>query len=159
MLPDTATLSERLRVCLQEGDENPRDFTTLFDLSIYQLDTTSLPKVIKSVPRLSQLLCTPLSVRFENTGLGAGGRGTASAVCRTCSQTCEEVGRDSWESGAGLGTEGTASSCQFLLCSRLCIGHLEKPACPVCPGHSWSEHREPHVPETPLSKPRGAVTL
>lgn len=50
MLPDTATLSERLRVCLQEGDENPRDFTTLFDLSIYQLDTTSLPKVIKSVP-------------------------------------------------------------------------------------------------------------
>lgn len=51
MLPDTATLSERLRVCLQEGDENPRDFTTLFDLSIYQLDTASLPKVIKSVPR------------------------------------------------------------------------------------------------------------
>lgn len=50
MLPDTATLSERLRVCLQEGDENPRDFTTLFDLSVYQLDTTSLPKVIKSVP-------------------------------------------------------------------------------------------------------------
>ncbi|KAJ8778153.1 hypothetical protein J1605_013869 [Eschrichtius robustus] len=48
MLPDTATLSERLRVCLQEGDENPRDFTTLFDLSVYQLDTTSLPKVIKS---------------------------------------------------------------------------------------------------------------
>lgn len=72
MLPDTATLSERLRVCLQEGDENPRDFTTLFDLSIYQLDTTSLPKVIKSVPRLPQMLCTPLSVRFENTSLGGG---------------------------------------------------------------------------------------
>lgn len=50
MLPDTATLSERLRVCLQEGDENPRDFTTLFDLSVYQLDITSLTKVIKSVP-------------------------------------------------------------------------------------------------------------
>ena len=58
MLPDTATLSERLRVCLQEGDENPRDFTTLFDLSIYQLDTTSLPKVIKSVP--VALSCTAL---------------------------------------------------------------------------------------------------
>jgi intraflagellar transport protein 52 len=49
MLPKTATLSERLRGCLQEGDENPRDFTTLFDQSIYQLDPTSLPKVIKSV--------------------------------------------------------------------------------------------------------------
>uniref|UniRef100_A0A7N5JKN3 Intraflagellar transport 52 n=1 Tax=Ailuropoda melanoleuca TaxID=9646 RepID=A0A7N5JKN3_AILME len=53
MLPDTATLSERLRVCLQEGDENPRDFTTLFDLSIYQLDTTSLPKVIKAHEQLN----------------------------------------------------------------------------------------------------------
>ncbi|XP_041588602.1 intraflagellar transport protein 52 homolog isoform X2 [Vulpes lagopus] len=53
MLPDTATLSERLRVCLQEGDENPRDFTTLFDLSIYQLDTTSLPNVIKAHEQLN----------------------------------------------------------------------------------------------------------
>ncbi|XP_037668380.1 intraflagellar transport protein 52 homolog isoform X3 [Choloepus didactylus] len=53
MLPDTATLSERLRVCLQEGDENPRDFTTLFNLSIYQLDTTSLPKVIKAHEQLN----------------------------------------------------------------------------------------------------------
>ncbi|XP_007936655.2 intraflagellar transport protein 52 homolog [Orycteropus afer afer] len=53
MLPDTATLSERLRVCLQEGDENPRDFTTLFDLSIYELDTTSLPKVIKAHEQLN----------------------------------------------------------------------------------------------------------
>lgn len=48
MLPDTAALSEKLRVCLQEGDENPRDFTKLFDTSLYQLDTTALPSVIKS---------------------------------------------------------------------------------------------------------------
>nr|XP_033818996.1 intraflagellar transport protein 52 homolog isoform X2 [Geotrypetes seraphini] len=53
MLPDTAKLSERLRVCLQEGDENPRDFTTLFDMTIYQLDTTSLSKVIKSYEQLN----------------------------------------------------------------------------------------------------------
>ncbi|XP_032760794.1 intraflagellar transport protein 52 homolog isoform X1 [Rattus rattus] len=53
MVPDTATLSEQLRVCLQEGDENPRDFTTLFDLSIYQLDTTCLPKVIKAHEELN----------------------------------------------------------------------------------------------------------
>ncbi|XP_073930911.1 intraflagellar transport protein 52 homolog isoform X1 [Castor canadensis] len=53
MLPKTATLSERLRGCLQEGDENPRDFTTLFDQSIYQLDPTSLPKVIKAHEQLN----------------------------------------------------------------------------------------------------------
>lgn len=48
MLPDTATLSEQLRVCLQKGDENPRAFTILFNLPVYQLDITSLPKVIKA---------------------------------------------------------------------------------------------------------------
>ncbi|RLV98878.1 hypothetical protein DV515_00010344 [Chloebia gouldiae] len=48
VLPDTAALSEQLRVCLQEGEENPRDFTKLFDTSLYQLDTTVLPSVIKS---------------------------------------------------------------------------------------------------------------
>uniref|UniRef100_A0A2K6FLA7 ABC-type uncharacterized transport system domain-containing protein n=1 Tax=Propithecus coquereli TaxID=379532 RepID=A0A2K6FLA7_PROCO len=53
MLPDTATLSEHLSVCLQEGKENQRDFTTLFGLSIYQLDTTSLPKVIKAHEQLN----------------------------------------------------------------------------------------------------------
>uniref|UniRef100_A0A8C5WMI3 Intraflagellar transport 52 n=1 Tax=Leptobrachium leishanense TaxID=445787 RepID=A0A8C5WMI3_9ANUR len=53
MLPDTSKLSQRVRVCLQEGDENPRDFTTLFDMSIYQMDTTSLPKVIKSYEQLN----------------------------------------------------------------------------------------------------------
>uniref|UniRef100_A0A8D0AZ18 Intraflagellar transport 52 n=1 Tax=Salvator merianae TaxID=96440 RepID=A0A8D0AZ18_SALMN len=53
MLPDIATLSERLRVCLQEGDENPRDFTTLFDMSIFQLDTTALPNIIKAYQQLN----------------------------------------------------------------------------------------------------------
>ncbi|XP_069508442.1 intraflagellar transport protein 52 homolog isoform X2 [Ambystoma mexicanum] len=53
MLPDTAKLSEHLRVCLQEGEENPRDFTTLFDMTIYQLDTTSLSKVIKAYEQLN----------------------------------------------------------------------------------------------------------
>lgn len=56
VLPDTATLSEQLRVCLQEGDENPRDFTKLFDTSLYQLDTTALPSVIKSVAVIFLLL-------------------------------------------------------------------------------------------------------
>ncbi|XP_064420508.1 intraflagellar transport protein 52 homolog isoform X1 [Latimeria chalumnae] len=53
MLPDVAKLSERLRVCLQEGDENPRDFTTLFDMAMFKLDTTALPKVIKAYEQLN----------------------------------------------------------------------------------------------------------
>lgn len=56
VLPDTAALSEQLRVCLQEGDENPRDFTKLFDTSLYQLDTTVLPSVIKSAAVIFLLL-------------------------------------------------------------------------------------------------------
>ncbi|KAM6248512.1 intraflagellar transport protein 52 homolog isoform 1-T1 [Porphyrio hochstetteri] len=53
MLPNTAVLSEQLRVCLQEGDENPRDFTKLFDTSLYQLDTAALPSVIKAYEQLN----------------------------------------------------------------------------------------------------------
>ncbi|OXB69752.1 UNVERIFIED_CONTAM: hypothetical protein H355_001821 [Colinus virginianus] len=53
MLPDIAALSERLRVCLQEGDENPRDFTKLFDTSLYELDTSALPSVIKAYEELN----------------------------------------------------------------------------------------------------------
>lgn len=122
MLPDTATLSERLRVCLQEGDENPRDFTTLFDLSIYQLDTTSLPKVIKSVPvALGAALHSILSVWFENLSLGTGVRVMAYVVCKTCSQVCDEANKDSWEDWGGGRWRG---NCGSLLCSRLRIRHL-----------------------------------
>ncbi|XP_072862574.1 intraflagellar transport protein 52 homolog isoform X2 [Chlorocebus sabaeus] len=53
MLPHTATLSKQNRVCLQESDEIPRDFTTLFDLSIFQLDTTSFHSVIKAHEQLN----------------------------------------------------------------------------------------------------------
>ena len=91
MLPDTATLSERLRVCLQEGEENPRDFTTLFDLSIYQLDITSLTKVIKSVP---VALCSECLVWKCEPQHGAAGHGQSGM--QTCSQLCDEVGSESW---------------------------------------------------------------
>lgn len=47
MLPDTGSLSERLRVCLQEGDENPPDFTSLFDMSSLKLHTNTLPSVLE----------------------------------------------------------------------------------------------------------------
>ncbi|KAF5906132.1 myb-related protein B, partial [Clarias magur] len=53
MLPDTGYLSERLRVCLQEGDETPRDFNSLFDMSLFKLSTDSLPSVIRSYKQLN----------------------------------------------------------------------------------------------------------
>ncbi|XP_071375376.1 intraflagellar transport protein 52 homolog [Centroberyx affinis] len=53
MLPDTGCLSERLRVCLQEGDENPKDFTSLFDMSLFKLSTNTLPQVISSYKQLN----------------------------------------------------------------------------------------------------------
>ncbi|CAM4733194.1 unnamed protein product [Leuciscus chuanchicus] len=53
MLPDTGSLSARLRVCLQEGDENPRDFTSLFDMSLLKLHTNTLPSVLDAYKLLN----------------------------------------------------------------------------------------------------------
>ncbi|CAJ1051803.1 LOW QUALITY PROTEIN: intraflagellar transport protein 52 homolog [Xyrichtys novacula] len=53
MLPDTGCLSEQLRVCLQEGDENPRDFTSLFDMSLCHFTTDTLPQVISAYKQLN----------------------------------------------------------------------------------------------------------
>uniref|UniRef100_A0AAY4EIS6 ABC-type uncharacterized transport system domain-containing protein n=2 Tax=Denticeps clupeoides TaxID=299321 RepID=A0AAY4EIS6_9TELE len=53
MLPDTGQLSERLRVCLQEQDENPRDFTSLFNTSLLKLSTDSLTHVINAYKQLN----------------------------------------------------------------------------------------------------------
>ncbi|CAB1353446.1 unnamed protein product [Coregonus sp. 'balchen'] len=53
MLPDTGCLSERLRVCLQEGEENPRDFTSPFDMSLLKLSTNTLSQVISSYMQMN----------------------------------------------------------------------------------------------------------
>ena len=47
MLPDVAKISENLKTCLQESDDIPRDITTLFDNSLFKLDTSLVPKSIK----------------------------------------------------------------------------------------------------------------
>jgi intraflagellar transport protein 52 len=39
-LPDIATLAAKLKTCLQESDEVPRDITALFDNSLFKLDNT-----------------------------------------------------------------------------------------------------------------------
>lgn len=46
-LPDTAAMAEKVKVCLQESEELPRDFTALFDFSLYQMDTRVLPDALK----------------------------------------------------------------------------------------------------------------
>ncbi|CAL1608767.1 unnamed protein product [Knipowitschia caucasica] len=53
LLPDTGSLSEQLRVSLQEGDENPRDFTSLYDVSLFNMSTDSLPHVISAYKQLN----------------------------------------------------------------------------------------------------------
>ncbi|WAR24479.1 IFT52-like protein [Mya arenaria] len=40
MLPDVAKISDNLKTCLQESDDIPRDITTLFDNSLFKLDTS-----------------------------------------------------------------------------------------------------------------------
>jgi len=47
MLPDTAMLAEQVKSCLQETEEVPPDITTLFDVSLFQLDTSMVPAAIR----------------------------------------------------------------------------------------------------------------
>ncbi|ESP05451.1 hypothetical protein LOTGIDRAFT_181293, partial [Lottia gigantea] len=66
-LPDTARLAEELKTCLQESDDIPRDITTLFDNSLFKLDTSIVPKAIEAY---SQLGCkhenlTLITPQFE----------------------------------------------------------------------------------------------
>lgn len=44
LLPDTQSLAERVKGCLQEGDEIPRDWTTLFDDQLFKFDTSLIPE-------------------------------------------------------------------------------------------------------------------
>lgn len=46
-LPDTERLAERIRVCLQENDELPRDFTRLFNDSLFKFDTNLIPEAVE----------------------------------------------------------------------------------------------------------------
>ncbi|KAI9353849.1 hypothetical protein BDR26DRAFT_910587 [Obelidium mucronatum] len=60
-LPDTAKLSENLRSCLQESEDVPKDFTTLFDVKLFNFDTSLVPEAIKLYDEL-RLKHEPLSL-------------------------------------------------------------------------------------------------
>ncbi|KAI8929594.1 hypothetical protein BC831DRAFT_443325 [Entophlyctis helioformis] len=46
-LPETAKLSETLRSCLQESEELPKDFTTMFDMKLFKFDTSLIPTAVR----------------------------------------------------------------------------------------------------------------
>lgn len=46
-LPDTQALADRLRSCLQESEDLPKDFTQLFDDTLFKFDTNLIPETVK----------------------------------------------------------------------------------------------------------------
>jgi intraflagellar transport protein 52 len=52
-VPDTEALAERLRSCLQETEDLPVDFTTLFDHTLFKYDTHLIPEAVKLYERLN----------------------------------------------------------------------------------------------------------
>lgn len=51
-VPDIEALSERLRGCLQEGEELPLDFMKLFDHDLFKFGTHMIPEAVKIYERL-----------------------------------------------------------------------------------------------------------
>ncbi|KAF5828565.1 osm-6-like protein [Dunaliella salina] len=52
LLPDTASLADKLKGCLQEGDEISRDWTTLFDNNLFKFDTSLIPEALALYEKL-----------------------------------------------------------------------------------------------------------
>jgi len=45
-LPDSEALAERMRCCLQETEDAAKDFTSLFDNSLFKFDTSLIPEAV-----------------------------------------------------------------------------------------------------------------
>jgi len=52
-VPDTEALAERLRCCLQETEELPVDFSSLFDPTLFKYDTHLIPEAVRLYERLN----------------------------------------------------------------------------------------------------------
>ena len=46
-VPDITALADRLRSCLQESDDLPKDFTTLFNDGLFKFDTNLIPEALQ----------------------------------------------------------------------------------------------------------------
>ena len=51
-LPDCEALSERVKCCLQESEEVTKDFTTLFDETLFKFDTSLIPEAVALYDKL-----------------------------------------------------------------------------------------------------------
>ena len=60
-LPETAKLAERLRSCLQESEELPSDFRTLFDLKSFSFNFNHVPEAVDLYEALN-VKHTPLTL-------------------------------------------------------------------------------------------------
>jgi hypothetical protein len=52
VIPDTTSLAERLRGCLQESEPLPRDFTKLFDLKLFGFSPLIMPEAVALFDKL-----------------------------------------------------------------------------------------------------------
>lgn len=46
-MPDITSLADKLRSCLQESDDLPKDFTTLFNEKLFKFDTDLIPQALE----------------------------------------------------------------------------------------------------------------
>ncbi|KAG1674864.1 hypothetical protein FOA52_015254 [Chlamydomonas sp. UWO 241] len=53
LLPDTQSLADKFKGCLQEVEDVPRDWTTLFDDDLFKFDTSLIPEAVALYERLS----------------------------------------------------------------------------------------------------------
>lgn len=60
-VPDITSLADRLRSCLQESEDLPKDFTVLFNDGLYKFDTDLVPESIKLFEQL-ELKHEPLTL-------------------------------------------------------------------------------------------------
>ena len=52
MIPDTCRLANAVRVCLQESDEIPADYTRLFEHRLFNISTSLVPSSIRAYDQL-----------------------------------------------------------------------------------------------------------
>ena len=52
LIPNINTLSDRVKACLQDSEEIPRDISKLFDIDLFELDMRHLPKIINGFQEL-----------------------------------------------------------------------------------------------------------
>ena len=55
MIPDTCKLADSVRVCLQESDEIPADYTRLFEHRLFSISTSLVPSSIRAYDQLGKI--------------------------------------------------------------------------------------------------------